>query len=92
MKKWFRSLWEKLRDMPRLRKTVIGVVGGTVILFGIVLVVLPGPAIIVIPLGIAILATEFAWAQRVLHRGKMIVQKARGKIQKARTAAGERSP
>lgn len=90
VKKWFPSLRQKLREMPRLRKTVIAITGGTVILFGIALIVLPGPAIIVIPLGIAILATEFAWAQRVLKRGRMIVQKARDKVGAARASAAEK--
>jgi len=37
---------------------------------GIALIVLPGPAVIVIPLGLAILATEFFWARRLLRRIK----------------------
>lgn len=35
---------------------------------GVVMVVLPGPAVVVIPAGLAILATEFPWAHRLLHR------------------------
>ena len=35
---------------------------------GIVLVVLPGPAVVVIPLGLAILSLEFAWARYLLRR------------------------
>ncbi len=50
------------------RRIVIGVVGGTVVLLGIVLIVLPGPAFIVIPAGLAILSIEFAWARRFLHK------------------------
>ena len=42
---------------------MIGLMGGTVLLIGIVMLVAPGPAIIVIPIGLAILATEFAWAR-----------------------------
>ncbi len=49
---------------------VIAVIGGTVLLIGISMIVLPGPAVLVIPLGLAILATEFAWARRFLHRVK----------------------
>jgi hypothetical protein len=41
--------------------------GSTVILIGIIMIVTPGPAIIVIPAGLAILATEFAWARRWLQ-------------------------
>jgi hypothetical protein len=49
------------------RRVVIAVVGTTVVLFGLALLVLPGPALVVIPVGLAILATEFAWARRVLR-------------------------
>ena len=35
---------------------------------GIVLLVLPGPAIVVIPMGLAILSLEFAWARYLLRR------------------------
>ncbi len=49
------------------RKIAVAVIGGTVVVFGVALIVLPGPACLVIPLGLAILATEFAWARRLLH-------------------------
>jgi len=49
------------------RRVVISVVGMTVLLIGIALLVLPGPAFVVIPVGLAILATEFAWARRWLR-------------------------
>jgi hypothetical protein len=51
------------------------VIGGTVVLIGVALIVLPGPAVIVIPIGLAILATEFAWAQNTLARAKAMVGK-----------------
>ncbi|MBA3564880.1 MAG: PGPGW domain-containing protein [Gammaproteobacteria bacterium] len=50
------------------RRIVIGVVGTTVLLVGIALTVLPGPAFIVIPLGLGILGIEFAWARRWLRK------------------------
>jgi tellurite resistance protein TerC len=52
------------------RKVAVAVIGTTVLAFGIALIVLPGPAFIVIPLGLAILATEFLWARRLLRRVK----------------------
>lgn len=48
------------------RKLVVFVLGGSVLLIGIALIVLPGPAILVIPAGLAILASEFAWARSLL--------------------------
>lgn len=66
--------------LPRtLRRVVVGVIGGTIVLLGIVLIVLPGPAFIVIPLGLLVLGSEFAWARRVLRRGKEMIAKVRGK-------------
>lgn len=53
--------------LKKARKIVVFFVGITVVLFGILLLVLPGPAIVVIPIGLAILATEFAWARRWLQ-------------------------
>jgi tellurite resistance protein TerC len=50
------------------RRVVVGIVGGTVLLLGIALVVLPGPAFVVIPIGLAILSIEFAWARSWLER------------------------
>ena len=50
------------------RKVVVAVIGMTVLAFGVALIVLPGPAVVVIPLGLAILGTEFLWARRLLQR------------------------
>jgi tellurite resistance protein TerC len=52
------------------RKVAVAVIGSTVLALGIALIVLPGPAFVVIPLGLAILATEFLWARRLLRRVK----------------------
>jgi tellurite resistance protein TerC len=46
-----------------MKKVFVAIAGGTVLLIGLLMVILPGPAILVIPLGIGILATEFAWAR-----------------------------
>ena len=56
------------------RKLVVAVIGTTVLLIGIVMMVAPGPAFIVIPCGLAILATEFVWAKRLLAYAKRRVQ------------------
>ncbi len=66
-----------LTDRPRLRKIIVAVIGGTIVFFGILLIVLPGPAVIVVPLGLAVLATEFAWAGAVLKRGGDLWNKVR---------------
>jgi len=48
------------------RRTAIAVLGGTIIVIGIVMIVAPGPALIVIPIGLAVLGVEFAFARRWL--------------------------
>lgn len=52
------------------RKLVVAVVGTTLLLIGIVMTITPGPAMVLIPLGLAVLAIEFAWARRLLCRVK----------------------
>lgn len=72
-----------LDGSPRLKKTFIAVVGTTVVLCGVVLIVLPGPAVIVIPIGLAILASEFAWARRIVRRGKVFVGRVRQRTKRS---------
>ena len=52
------------------RRLIVAVVGFTLLLGGVALIFLPGPAIIVIPLGLAVLASEFVWARLLLERVK----------------------
>jgi YHS domain-containing protein len=59
-----------LTTLRQARRLVVIVVGFTVLLMGVALLVLPGPAVVVIPVGLAILATEFVWAGRLLNRMK----------------------
>lgn len=59
-----------------LRKLVVAAVGGSVVLVGAVMVFTPGPALVVIPFGLAILATEFVWAKRVLEHARMRAMEA----------------
>ncbi len=61
-------------------RVVILTVGMTVLSLGIALIVLPGPAVVVIPIGLAILATEFAWARRWLQRLRDEIQKGEEKL------------
>ena len=62
-------------NLRGLRKLMIAISGGSVLLVGIAMIVLPGPAILLIPVGLAMLATEFQWASRWMKRAKGIWQK-----------------
>ena len=68
MKRLF-SVWN-LENIKIVKRVIVSVVGETVLLIGVALLVLPGPAFIVIPVGLAILATEYAWARRWLKRAR----------------------
>lgn len=57
-----------IRSYRTARKVLVAIVGGTVVLIGIAMLALPGPAIVMIPLGLGILALEFAWARLWLRR------------------------
>jgi tellurite resistance protein TerC len=53
-------------------------VGGTVLVVGFAMIVLPGPAFVVIPAGLGILAIEFAWARSWLRKIKAKAQSLAG--------------
>jgi len=80
--RWVRRMLDSLglKNSPIARKIVVGVIGVTIVLIGIVLLLTPGPASVVIPIGLLILASEFAWARYALQRGKRMVRRARGKF------------
>jgi tellurite resistance protein TerC len=59
-----------------LRRIAVAFVGGIVLAVGVVMLVLPGPAVVVIPAGLAILATEFRWARRLLRQVRELIARA----------------
>ena len=61
--------------LARIKKIVVTIIGFTVLIFGIILIVFPGPAFIVIPIGLAILATEYVWAGKLYDKMKNRIQK-----------------
>ncbi len=65
----FRAWFGRNRGLDLTYRIVIGVVGTAVVVGGLVLVPLPGPGWLIVFFGLAILATEFAWAGRVRDYG-----------------------
>jgi len=64
------------RRVPRpVRQICVAVVGTGVLLAGVALIVLPGPAVLVIPLGFLILATEFHWARKLVDRSSAYLRR-----------------
>lgn len=62
-----------------VKRLVATVIGGTILVIGLALLVLPGPAFIVIPIGLAILGTEYVWARRWLKRARNMVNPRKAK-------------
>lgn len=56
--------------LKTLKRVLVAVIGGSVIVLGIAMIFLPGPAVVVIPAGLAILATEFIWARKLLLKAR----------------------
>lgn len=74
------SMFQQWKRLPHpLRWIGVAVVGGTLITVGVVLLVLPGPGLLLIAMGVAVLATEFAWAEATLNRMKQAGTAAVGK-------------
>lgn len=70
------------RGYRYLRRIAVAIVGGGVLLVGIAMLVLPGPAFLVIPLGLTVLAAEFAWARLWLRRARHYVDDLRARARK----------
>jgi uncharacterized protein (TIGR02611 family) len=67
------------RTLKQAKRLIVIVIGFTILAAGIAMIVLPGPAFVVIPAGLAILASEFIWARTLLHRVKERIERLRGK-------------
>jgi tellurite resistance protein TerC len=57
-----------VKTMGQAKRLIRIIVGFTLLAVGLALIVLPGPAVVVIPVALAILAGEFVWARRLLNR------------------------
>jgi uncharacterized protein (TIGR02611 family) len=68
---------DKIHPVPRL--IIIGIVGGICLIAGIIMIFTPGPALVFIPLGLLLLASEFKWAERWVHRWFNAMHKLRAK-------------
>jgi uncharacterized protein (TIGR02611 family) len=56
------------RERNRLFRIAFGIVGVLVLVAGLVMLVTPGPAFVLIPIGLAMLSLEFVWAERLLEK------------------------
>lgn len=66
--------------MRVIRKISITVCGGLLLLLGIIMIALPGPAILIIPLALTILALEYEWAKHYLKISQKMLSKSARKL------------
>ena len=75
-----RAQRERHLQRPKVIRILYVVVGFTILLAGLAMLLAPGPAFVVIPIGLAILSLEFAWAERLLdaaiEKGEVAKKKA----------------
>lgn len=84
MMRWrIRSFLRRTITYQWARRIAVVVIGGSILAIGVVMIVLPGPAIIVIPIGLGVLGIEFAWARHWLRKLRAtatdVVNRMRGK-------------
>ncbi|MDP9389611.1 MAG: PGPGW domain-containing protein [Actinomycetota bacterium] len=82
---------EVVRFIGRNSKRVaVSVVGSILVLVGVAMLVLPGPGIVVVAMGFAVLGTEYAWAAAALERTKSTAGRA-GRTARKRVATAGRT-
>ncbi len=82
---------EIIRFIGRSSKRIaVSVIGAALVLAGLAMLVLPGPGILVVALGFAVLGTEYAWAAAALERTKTMAAQAGGMARDRVTRAGRR--
>ena len=57
---------------PLIGRMLVAVIGTTILLIGLLLIFLPGPGLIVILIGLAVLGSEFVWARRIIQRARTL--------------------
>lgn len=77
--RWFVEL--TIRQAWRL---LVAVFGTTVLMLGVVMIFTPGPAFVVMPIGLSILAAEFVWARKMLRRAKIVAKRKLRQLRNAR--------
>ena len=71
----------KVDEVPHIKRIIVTTVGGTILVFGFALIWAPAPTSLLIPLGLAVLGTEYAWARRWMRKTKLMAGKALVKTQ-----------
>lgn len=75
-----------------IRRIVVATVGFTLLIAGVLMLILPGPGLVVILAGLTVLATEFHWARRVKRRVIVWVRKRTKRKQAKETTSAKLQP
>jgi uncharacterized protein (TIGR02611 family) len=89
VRKYWRKIGQALKLnklSPGVRRLVVGIAGTVVLLLGLAMIFLPGPAVVMIPLGLAILGSEFRWARAWLHKAIQMFREGRAKFRRRKAA------
>jgi len=76
------------RQRGWIYRTAFVIAGFVILAAGLAMLVLPGPALVVIPIGLAVLSLEFAWAERLVERA--LVQASEARVRAARATPGQK--
>ena len=74
---------EQHQDRHLAFRILWGIAGSLVLVGGVIMLVTPGPAFVLIPVGLAMLALEFEWAERLLERALHAAERARQRAENA---------
>jgi len=66
----FRAFFAKHPALDLTYRIVVGLLGGAIVVLGFILIPLPGPGWLIVFAGLALLATECVWAERLLRYGR----------------------
>jgi len=74
------------------RRIVVAVIGGTIVALGVAMIILPGPAILVIPIGLGVLGLEFAFARHWLRKLRTTASNMVNRVRRQPKAPAEPPP
>ena len=78
-------VWFPFREVGRFlgrngKRIAVTIAGFVLLIAGLAMLVLPGPGILIVIAGLAILATEYVWAQRALNFAKQKAEQTKNKV------------
>jgi hypothetical protein len=68
------------KTLKRIKRIFIGVIGATILGIGLLLIFTPGPGLLVIPIGLSVLATEFECMRKMENKLKLQMEKIKNKF------------